>query len=68
MNPVLFLASYANNNTASVILDTTSIAPLWVGDRESVRMGMLVFLLVYMMPLARKRAFGLQRYDVSDWA
>ena len=67
IKPVPFLASYADNITTLVILDITSITPLWVGGEELGRMEEDIFLLRYMMPPAREHAFNLHRYDASDW-
>ena len=68
INPAPFLASCADNITASVILDTTSIAPLWVDNGELGRMGKLGFFLRYMVSLTCERALESHRYYASDWA
>ena len=66
MNSALFLASCLDNITASIILEMTIIAPLWVGGVESGRMGNVGFWLRYMMPPAHDRALNFYRYNALD--
>ena len=50
MNHAPLLASCADDITALIILDTASIAPLWVDSGELGRMEKEVSWLRYMMP------------------
>jgi len=66
--PTPFLDSCAGDITASIILDTASSAPSWVGGGKPDRIVKTVFSLRYMVSPARERNFYLYMYDTSDWA
>ena len=68
MSPVPFSASCADDMTASIILETMNISPLWVDGRELGRIGNVGFWIRYMMPPARDRSLDFHRYDALDWA